>query len=80
MASVLEAVLESVKTPPLSSAEPFGSKTEDVSEMITASTYAHAEAGPLDAVHEKLMEERLPENPSVTAPEAPSSSDLNFIM
>jgi hypothetical protein len=31
MASVLEAVLESVKTPPASSAKASGNKTEDVS-------------------------------------------------
>jgi hypothetical protein len=46
MASVLEAVLESVKTSPPSFAEASGSKGEDVTEMITASTSAHAEAGP----------------------------------
>jgi hypothetical protein len=45
MASVLEVVLESVKTPPPSSVEASGSKTEDVTEVITAST-AYAEAGP----------------------------------
>jgi hypothetical protein len=44
MASVLEAVLETMKMPPPST-EASGSKTEDVAEMITASTSAHAEAG-----------------------------------
>jgi hypothetical protein len=34
MARVLEAILESVKTPPPSSAEASGSKTEDVPKMI----------------------------------------------
>jgi hypothetical protein len=53
MASVLEAVLESVKTPPPSS-EASGSKTEDVLEMITASTSAHAEAGPSKVVPKNL--------------------------
>ena len=57
MASVLEAVLEFVKTPP-PSVEASGSKTEDISEMITASTSAHAEAGPSEAV---------PKNPGVTS-------------
>jgi hypothetical protein len=44
MASVFEAVLEFVKTPPPSSVEASGSKTEDVTELITSSTSAHAEA------------------------------------
>jgi hypothetical protein len=46
MASVLEAVLESVKTSPPSSAEASGSKTRDVKEVITASTSSHAKVGP----------------------------------
>jgi hypothetical protein len=58
MASVLEAVLEFVKMPPPSSVEASGSKTEDISEMITASSFAHAEAGPSEAV---------PKNPGVTS-------------
>jgi hypothetical protein len=80
MASVLEAVLESVKTPPPSSAEASGSKDEDVPEMITASTSARAEAEPSEAVPKNLAEESLPKIPSTLAPEAPSSNDLNFIM
>jgi hypothetical protein len=80
MASVLEAVLESMKTPPPPSSEASGSKTEDVPEMITASTSAHAEAGPSEAILENIAEESLPTIPSVPAPEAPSSSDLNFIV
>jgi hypothetical protein len=79
MASVFEAVLESVKMmPPYAKA--FGSKTEDVTKMIIASTSAHAEAGPSDTAPENLAEESLPENPSAPAPKAPSSSDLNFIV
>jgi hypothetical protein len=50
MASVLEAFLESVKTPPSSSVEASSSKIEDVSEMITTSTSAHAEVGPSEVV------------------------------
>jgi hypothetical protein len=46
MSSVLEAVLESMKTSPPSSAEASGNKIEIVPEMITASTYVHAEARP----------------------------------
>jgi hypothetical protein len=80
MASVLEAVLESMKTPPPPSSEASGSKTEDVLEMITASTSAHAEAGPSEAIPENIAEESLPTIPSAPAPEAPSSSDLNFIV
>jgi hypothetical protein len=79
MASVLEVVLESVKMPP-PSAKASGSKTEDVSEMITASTSTHAKAGPSEAIPINLVEESLPKNPSAPAPEAPSSSDLNFIV
>jgi hypothetical protein len=60
MASVLEAVLESVKTPPPSSAEVSGSKTEDVTVMITGSTSAHAEAAPLETAPENLVKESLP--------------------
>jgi hypothetical protein len=80
MASVLEVVLESVKMSPPSSAKASGNKTEDVSEMITASTSAHAEARPSEVVPKNLVEKSLPENPSASAPEAPSSSDLNFIV
>jgi hypothetical protein len=78
--SVLEAVLESVKTPPPSSAEASGGKTKDVTKMITASTSAHVEAGPSDTALENLAEESFLENPSAPAPESPSSSDLNFIV
>jgi hypothetical protein len=78
MASVLDAVLESVKTPPPTSAEASGGKIEDAREMVTTSTSsAHAEAGPLETTLENLVEESLPEKPSTPAPEAPSRSDLN---
>jgi hypothetical protein len=81
MASVLDAVLESVKTPPATSAEASGGKTEDAREMVTASTAsAHAEAGPSEAVPGKLVEEKLPEKPTTSAPKAPPQSDLNFIV
>jgi hypothetical protein len=79
MASVLEAVLESVKTPP-PSAEATGSKTERVTEIITVSTSAHAEAGPSKTTPESLVKESLQEEPLTPAPEAPSRSDLNFII
>jgi hypothetical protein len=48
--------------------------------MITASSSAHAEAGPSEVVPENLAEDILPKNPSTPTPEAPSSSDLNFIV
>jgi hypothetical protein len=54
----MASVLGSAKTPP-PSAEVSGSKTEDVTKMITASTSTHAEAGPLDTAPENLAEESL---------------------
>jgi hypothetical protein len=80
MASVLEDVLESVKTPPPSSAEASSNKTKDVTEVITASTSAHAEAGPSETEPESLVKESLLEKLSAPAPEAPSRGDLNFII
>jgi hypothetical protein len=45
MASVLDAILESVKMPPPTSAEAPGGKIEDVREVVTASiSSVHAEA------------------------------------
>jgi hypothetical protein len=72
MASVLEAILESVKTPPSSCAEAPRSKTEEVPKIITVSTSAHTEEGASEVVPENLMEESLPEKPSMPTPEAPS--------
>jgi hypothetical protein len=72
MASVLEAVLESVKTPPSSSVEASGSKTKKVPKMITAITSAHAEVGPSEIVPKYRTEKSLPEKPLMLAPEAPS--------
>jgi hypothetical protein len=69
-----------VKTPPPSSAKASGSKGEDVTEMIIASTYSHAEAGPSETAPENVVEESRPEKPSMPAPEAPCKSDLNFIV
>jgi hypothetical protein len=70
MASVLEDVLESVKTPPLTSAEAAGNKTEEDPKIIPVSTSVHTEAGPLEVVSEKVAEENLPKKLSVPAPEA----------
>jgi hypothetical protein len=80
MTIVLEAVLESVKTPSPSSAEASGSKTEDVPKMIAASTSARAKAGPSEVVRENLTKESLPEKPSAPAPEASSQGDLDYIV
>jgi hypothetical protein len=80
MASVLEAVLESLKTLHPSSAKATGSKSKDVTEVITASTSTHAEVGPSETAPESLVKESLPEKPLAPTPEAPSRSDLNFII
>jgi hypothetical protein len=80
MASVFEAVLEYVNAPPSSSTEASGSKTKEVPKMITASTSAHAEAGPSEVVPENHTEENLLEKPSAPAPEAPSQDDLDYIV
>jgi hypothetical protein len=80
MASVLKAILESVKTPPYFFAEASGSKSEEVPEIVVASTSAHTEAGSSEVVLEKLLEESLREKPSALAPEAPSQGDLDYIV
>jgi hypothetical protein len=56
MASVLEAILESVKMLPPSYVEASGTKTEDATEVITASTSAYAEAGPSETTPESERE------------------------
>jgi hypothetical protein len=61
MASVLDAVLESVKTSPPSSAKASSGKIEDATEMITVSTSAHAKAGLSETAPENLAEKSLPE-------------------
>jgi hypothetical protein len=72
MASVLDALLESMKMPPPTSAEASGEKIEDAREMVAASTSsAHDEAGPSEAVPEKLVEESLPKKPTTFVPKAP---------
>jgi hypothetical protein len=79
MDSVLDVVLESVKTPPPTSAEAPGEKIEDVRGVVTTSiSSVHAEAGPSEAAPEKLVEESLPERPTTLAPKAPPQSDLNY--
>jgi hypothetical protein len=83
MASVLEAILESVKTPPYSSTEASGSKTEEVPKIIATSTFQESVKTPSyssEVVPEKLMEESLPEKPSAPTPEAPSQGNLDYIV
>ena len=72
MASVLDAVLESVKAPVSASAEAFGEKSKDAREKITASmATALGEAEPSKAVLIGLVEESVPEKSKYPAPEAP---------
>jgi hypothetical protein len=81
MASVLDAILVSVKTPPPASAEASGGKIEDAREVVTASiSSVHAKAGPSEAAPEKLVEDSLPEKPTTPAPKAPPYGDLNCIV
>jgi hypothetical protein len=57
MASVWDAVLESVKTPPPASAEASGGNIEDAGEVVIASiSSVHAEAGPLEAAPKNWWE------------------------
>jgi hypothetical protein len=72
MASVLNVVLESTKTPTPASAKASGEKIEDAREVVTASTSSiHVEAGPSKVVPVNLVEESLPEKPTSSVPEAP---------
>ena len=72
MASVLDVVLESVKTPTSASAEASGEKIEDAREVVTASASSvHVEAGPSGAASVKMVGESLPEKPMPPIPKAP---------
>jgi hypothetical protein len=67
--------------PPPTSVEASDGKIEDAREVVTESiSSVHAEAGPSEAVPEKLVKESLPERPTTPAPEAPPQSDLNYIV
>jgi hypothetical protein len=64
MASILDAVLESMKAPTPASTEASSEKIENTREVITASVAtALAEAGSSRATPVRLMEESLRENP-----------------
>jgi hypothetical protein len=81
MAIVLDVVMESLKTATPASTEASNEKIKDSREVVTASTaYIHAEAGSSRARPAKLIEETLPEKPTSPAPEAPSHSDLKYIV
>jgi hypothetical protein len=61
MASVLDAVLESVKSPTPTSAEASGGKIEDAREVFTASiSSVHAKARPSKVALVKLVGESVP--------------------
>jgi hypothetical protein len=69
MDSVLDDVLESVKTPPPTSAEASSGRIEDAREVVTTIiSSAHGEAGPSEASPEKLVGESLPEKPTTPTP------------
>jgi hypothetical protein len=58
MASVLDAVLESMKTPTPASAKALDEKIKDAKEVVTASTPSiHVEAGPSGVAPVKLVGE-----------------------
>jgi hypothetical protein len=81
MASVLDAVLESVKAPISISTEASGEKSEDARERITASTAtALTEAEPSKVVPIGLVEESVPKKSESPAPEAPPHGDLEYIV
>jgi hypothetical protein len=69
MVSVLDDVLESMKTPTPARAEASGKKIEDAMKVVTASTAStYDEAGASGAAQVRLMGERLPENSTSLAP------------
>jgi hypothetical protein len=90
MASVLDVVMESVKTSTPTSAEALRTEAKvpgknDVASMAqttteTGPTKVPPEDGPSEMTVEGFVKESLPEKPSAPAPEAPSRDDLNFII
>jgi hypothetical protein len=72
MASVLDAVLKSMKAPTPTTVEASSEKIEDAREAVSASaSFIHAEAGPSGTA---------PEKPTSPVPEAPPQGDLNYII
>jgi hypothetical protein len=81
MASVFDAVLESVKAPVASSAEASGETSGDAKEATTGSTAnVLAEAGPSEAAVIGLVEKSVPEKSKSPALEASSHGDLEYIV
>ena len=81
MASVLDAVLESMKTPTPASTEALDEKIKGAKEVVTVSAPSiHVEAGPSGATPVKLVGESLPEKPMSHVPEASPQGDLNYIV
>jgi hypothetical protein len=80
MASVLDAVLESMKTPTAASIEASGEKIEDARKVVTASiAYIHVEAGPSGVAPVKLMGESS-RKAHITCSRSTSLGDLNYIV
>jgi hypothetical protein len=82
MASVLDAVLQSIKLPaPATTTEVFDDKIEDAREVAAASASPiHVEAGPSGANRVELVKENLPQKPMSPVPEALPQSDLDYIV
>jgi hypothetical protein len=71
MASVLDAVLKSTKTPTPAYVEASNEKIEDVREVVaTSASSIHIEAAALGATPAELVKESLLEKPTSPAPEA----------
>jgi hypothetical protein len=81
MASVLDVILQSTKLPAPATTEVSDDKIEDAREVAAASASPiHAEAKPLGATLVELVKENLLEKPTSPVPEAPSQSDLDYIV
>jgi hypothetical protein len=81
MASVLDAVMESLKTATPAAAKASSEKIKDTREVVTVSIASiHAEAGSSGARLAKLIEESILEKPTSPTPEAPLQSDLEYIV
>jgi hypothetical protein len=81
MASVLDAILESMKAPIPASTEASSEQSEDAREVTTASpATALAEAGPSKAALVGLVEESLPVKSTSPALEVLPHGDLEYIV
>jgi hypothetical protein len=81
MASVLDAILESMKMPTPASIKALDEKIEDAKEVVTANAPSiHVEAGPSGAMPVKLVGESLSEKPMSHVPKAAPHGDLNYIV